>query len=64
MSRRGLRATAPRVASTWYNLGSPTGEWRCEAYESAHQHVHSYGMANNQNSGARPFVWAALPLPL
>ena len=26
MSRRGLRATAPRVASTWYNLGSPTGE--------------------------------------
>ena len=61
MSRWGLRATAPRVASTWYNLGTPTGEWRCEAYESAHQYVNSYGMANSQSSGAHPLVMAALP---
>ena len=62
MSRRGLRATAPCVASTWYNLGLHTqgndGVRSMGTRTSMEIHM---AWQTNKSSGARALVMAALP---
>ena len=62
MSRWGLRATAPRAASAWCNLGKPRGDVGVRPMRvRTKMGIHMAWQTNKQSSGAHSLVKAALP---